>query len=113
MSHQTRSFTVDSSFRVAQGLALGHSAVAGAFDGLREFQRQRDLADLGAVEAVARELHRVRRLLAAAQAETAAARAEVATLERAVDGERARAGRAEANLARLVEAVRDGRIRAQ
>lgn len=76
MSHETRSFAIDSTFRVAQGLALGHVAIQGAFDGLRARQD----ADRHAVSRLAGRLGQARRDAVAVEAEADALAGEAAEL---------------------------------
>lgn len=76
MSHETRHITADVVGRGAQAFALGRMAVQGFFDDLRERQAE----DVDAVQALVAELRRARRQAAAAQAEAAQARREIAAL---------------------------------
>ncbi|KQU31119.1 hypothetical protein ASG63_16630 [Methylobacterium sp. Leaf94] len=111
MTHETRSFGIDSGIRVAQGLALGQNLLGGICDGLAEVSRLRAAEELSAVDALSGEVLRLRELLAGAQAEASRARAEAATLGAALDATTARARRAEAGLRTLTAAVAAGRVR--
>ena len=92
---------MDVGLRVTQGLLLGDALVTGIFDGVRQTQ----ITNANAVDLVAAELRRVRRLLAGAQADAARAEQEAAALRDEVAHAAARADRAEHALARLVAAI--------
>lgn len=98
---------MDVGLRVTQGLLLGDALVTGIFDGVRQTQ----ITNANAVDLVSMELARVRRLLAGAQADAAAARQESVVLGAALDAANARAARAEDGLRTLATAVREGRVR--
>ncbi|KQO65768.1 hypothetical protein ASF22_20780 [Methylobacterium sp. Leaf87] len=95
---------MDVGLRVTQGLLLGDALVTGAFHGVRQHQ----ITQANAVSEVAAELARVRRLLAGAQADAAAARQEAVVLGAALDAANGRAAKAEAGLQALATAVREG-----
>ncbi|KQP15492.1 hypothetical protein MKK70_18075 [Methylobacterium sp. E-041] len=101
MSHQTRSFAIDSSIRVGQGLALGHSAIQGAFDGLRARQD----TDRHAVSRLAGRLGQARRDAVAVEAEADALAAEAAELRLLLGAALQRAAAAEARAERAERAV--------
>lgn len=105
MTNQPSEFAVDSALRVGQGLVLGHVLVGGILDGIRKHQAQRAMAKVGAVETLARELARTRRLLAGAQAGAMRAEQEAAVLREEVVFASAQAARAEQALARVLQAV--------
>ncbi|KQU22274.1 hypothetical protein ASG63_22530 [Methylobacterium sp. Leaf94] len=96
----------DVGLRTAHGLLLGDALLTGALDGLRTHQ----VTQSNAVETVATELRRVRRLLAGAQADARIARedADLAARELAAAGRRA--AKAEADLKVILDAIRDGRL---
>ncbi|WP_375453436.1 hypothetical protein [uncultured Methylobacterium sp.] len=101
MSHHVAHITGDVAGRGLQaaGILIGAARQHAA---RREARR---LDDLGAAEALAVELVRVRRIAAQAQAETRRARQETAALAAEISHAAARADRAEAALARLLRAI--------
>lgn len=102
MSHHFAAPALEVSGRLAQGLAMGHFAVQDFFRAVEQDRRR----GVDAVGELIHELALARQQAAAAQAETARLRREVASCARAIGAERERADRAEHALAHVVAAVR-------
>ena len=107
MSHHVAHIAGDVSGRGLQlaGILVG----AGREHAARRETRRLD--DLGAAEALASEVVRLRRLVAGAQAEVLRARQDCAVLGLEIAAANARADKAEGNLALLAAAVRQRLVR--